>query len=59
MPFVLLPQSAAADQWGVQTMLAGVGALLALILLAIVLLLPGYRRLREREQAALEPAAAS
>lgn len=59
MPFVLLPQSALADAQGVQTMIAGVGALLALMLLAIVLLLPGYRRLREREQAALEPTATS
>ncbi len=49
MPFAALPESALADLLGVQTMLAGVGALLVLLLLAIVLLLPGHRRLREQE----------
>ena len=51
MPFATLPESALADQVGVQTMVAGVGVLLVLALLAIVLLLPGYRRLREQDAA--------
>lgn len=56
MPFVALPESALADQFGVQTMVAGVGALLVLSLLAIVLLLPGHRRLREHEASQVQAA---
>ena len=55
-PFAGLPESALADALGVQTMVAGVGALLVVALLAVVLLLPGHRRLREQEAAYL-PAA--
>ncbi len=57
MPFVALPQSALVDVVGVQAMVAGVGALLIVMLLAIVLLLPGHRRLREREANAVQEAA--
>ena len=49
--FSALPESALADHVGVQTMVAGVGALLVVLLLAIVFLLPGYRRLQAREAA--------
>ena len=49
MPFVALPESALADLLGVQTMTVGVGLLLVMLILAIVLLLPGHRRLREHE----------
>jgi MFS family permease len=49
MPFVAMPESALADQVGVQVTVAGVGALLVVMLLAIVLFLPGYRRMQERE----------
>ena len=49
MPFATLPESALADQFGVQTMVAGVGGLLVVALLAISLLVPGHRRLREDE----------
>ena len=49
--FSALPESALADHFGVQTMMAGVGALLVMLLLAIVVLLPGSRRLQEREGA--------
>ena len=58
MPFVALPQSALADAFGVQPMVAGVGALLIVMLLAIVMLLPGHRRLREREANAAQEAPA-
>jgi predicted MFS family arabinose efflux permease len=47
--FTGLPESAIADALGVQTMVAGVGALLVVCLLAIVLLLPGHRDLRKHE----------
>jgi len=49
MPFATLPESALADQFGVQKMVAGVGVLLVLSLLAIMLLVPGHRRLRDEE----------
>ncbi len=58
MPFAALPESALADQIGVQPMMAGVGALLVLILLAVGLLMPGYRRLREQEAVPLPAAPA-
>ncbi len=58
MPFAALPESALADALGVQTMVAGVGALLIVALLAIVLLLPGHRRLREQETGPLPAASA-
>jgi MFS family permease len=48
-----LPESALADAVGVQTMLAGVGVTLVVLLLAIALLLPGHRRLRDHESAGL------
>ncbi len=48
MPFVALPQSALADTIGVQAMMAGVGVLLIAVLIAIVLLFPGYRRLHDQ-----------
>ncbi len=56
MPFVAMPESALADALGVQTMVAGVGVLLALVLVA-TLLLPGFRRLREQEAGELQAAA--
>ena len=49
MPFAALPESALADQIGVQVTVAGVGVLLVAALLAIVILVPGYRRLREED----------
>ncbi|MCH7837140.1 MAG: MFS transporter [Chloroflexi bacterium] len=49
MPFATMPESALADQFGVQKMVAGVGVLLVLLLLAIMLLVPGHRRLRDEE----------
>ena len=49
MPFATMPESALADQLGVQKMVAGVGVLLVLSLLAIMLIVPGYRRLRDEE----------
>jgi predicted MFS family arabinose efflux permease len=58
MPFAALPESALADALGVQTMLAGVGVLLVLALLAIALVLPGHRRLREQEAARVTAAPA-
>ncbi len=48
MPFVAFPQSAIADAIGVQLMMAGVGVLLIAVLIAIVLLFPGYRRLHDQ-----------
>lgn len=51
MPFAALPESALADAIGVQRLVAGVGVVLIVTLLAIILLVPGYRRLR-REDAA-------
>ena len=59
MPFVALPQSALADGIGVQWMLGGVGILLIAVLLAIILLLPGYRRLHELESGSLSERASS
>lgn len=53
MPFVALPESALVDQVGVQTTIAVVGAVLVVVLIAIVALMPGYRRLREQEGAVL------
>lgn len=55
MPFVALPESALADALGVQTMVAGVGALMVLALLAIALL-PGHRHLREQEASPVQTA---
>jgi predicted MFS family arabinose efflux permease len=57
MPFVAMPESALADALGVQTMVAGVGVLLVLVLLAVILLLPGHRRLREQEAGLVSAAA--
>lgn len=54
--FAALPEGRLADAVGVQTMTAGVGVLLVLALLAIVLFLPGHRRLREHEVAQIEAA---
>ena len=59
MPFIALPQSALADSIGVQWMMAGVGVLLVAVLLAIVLLLPGYRRLLANEAEAFGTQASS
>lgn len=58
MPFATLPESALADALGVQTMVASVGALLILALVAIALLLPGHRRLRDQEGSPLPAAPA-
>jgi MFS family permease len=44
-PFVALPESALADRFGVQWLVAGVGVTLIVALLAIALLLPGQRRM--------------
>lgn len=52
MPFVALPQSALADKIGVQTMLGGVGILLFAVIAAIVVVVPGYRRLTDQEAGA-------
>ena len=52
MPFVALPQSLLADAIGVQWMMGGVGVLLIIMIAAMVLLLPGYRRLNDQEAAA-------
>jgi predicted MFS family arabinose efflux permease len=49
MPFIALPQSLLADAFGVQWMMGGVGVLLIILIAAMVLLLPGYRRLNDQE----------
>ncbi len=46
-PFVAFPESALADAFGVQWLVAGVGVTLIVALLAIALFLPGQRRLDE------------
>jgi len=51
MPFVTLPESALADAFGVQSMVAGVGVALAATLVVIAATFPGYRRLRRDEAA--------
>lgn len=58
MPFAAMPQSALADAYGVQWMIAGVGILLVVLIVAMVAL-PGYRRLRDRETHLAEAAAGS
>jgi len=55
--FASLPEGRLADAIGVQTMTAGVGVVLIVALLAVVLLLPGHRRLREHEGRQIEAAA--
>src|SRR3990172_10845388 len=52
--FSPLPEGKLADVLGVQTMTAGVGVLLIVVLLAIVLFLPGHRRLRDHEMGQIE-----
>jgi len=52
MPFAALPEGRLADVLGVQTMIAGVGVVMIVMLVAVVLLLPGHRRLRDQETAA-------
>ena len=54
-PFVALPESALADQVGVRAMMAGVGVLLVVLLIAIAYLVPGSRRLREQDDARVVP----
>jgi predicted MFS family arabinose efflux permease len=53
-PFVGFPETALADAIGVQRLIAGVGAALILILLAIAVLLPGHRKLEEPQIAVAE-----
>lgn len=55
-PFVTLPESALVDRIGVQTTTALVGAALVALLIALALLLPGYRRLHEQERAGVAAA---
>lgn len=47
MPFVALPESALADALGVQTLVASIGVVLIVALLAIAVLLPGHRQLQD------------
>jgi hypothetical protein len=48
-PFAALPASVVADTFGVRQMEAAVGVLLIVLMVAIAVLLPGHRRLREEE----------
>jgi MFS family permease len=53
MPFVALPESALADRFGVQALVAGIGVTLIVVALAAVMLLPGHRRLQAMEGEAI------
>jgi MFS family permease len=57
MPFAGLPEGKLADLLGVQAMIAGVGVVMIAALVAVVLLLPGHRRLRDHETAGQSAAA--
>jgi MFS family permease len=57
MPFAAVPESALADIAGVQVMVAGTGALVIILLLAVVLIMPGFRRLQEQETRPIQAAA--
>lgn len=58
MPFATVPESALADIVGVQMMVAGTGALVVILLLAVVVVMPGFRRLQELEACPIRAAAA-
>ena len=51
-PFAALPESAIADAFGVRQMEVGVGVLLVALMVAIAVLLPGHRRMRQDESRA-------
>jgi MFS family permease len=53
MPFFAFPETAISDAVGVQWLVAGVGVVLIAALLAIMVLLPGHRRLEQPQPSAV------